>query len=166
MTAVLGIDPGNIDTAWALIRTDSCRVLNFGKSPNAALRERLQGLVGPLDAVAVEMVASYGMPVGREVFDTCVWVGRFTQVLEDVGYPVDLMFRREVKLNLCGSVAAKDSNIRQALVDRFAAGQPNHGKGTKALPGWFHGFHSDVWAAYAVAVTRRDQHVRAGRWAS
>ena len=38
------------------------------------------------------------------------------------------------------------------MYDRFAAGQPNRGKGTKANPGWFHGFAGDVWQAYALAV--------------
>ena len=39
---------------------------------------------------------------------------------------------------------------------RFAHGQPNHGKGTKAQPGWFYGFHADIWQAYALAVYAAD----------
>ena len=45
----------------------------------------------------------------------------------------------------------------QALVDRFAPGQPNHGKGTKAEPGFFYGFRADVWQAFALAVYAADQ---------
>ena len=52
--------------------------------------------------------------------------------------------------------------IRQALVDRFAHGEPNYGKGTKARPGFFHGFSADVWQAYALAVYAADVLARGG----
>lgn len=70
------------------------------------------------------------------------------------------IYRRDEKLCLCGTMAARDANIIQALVDRYAPGQPNRGKGTKKCPGFFYGFHADVWQAMAVAVTYFDKHVR------
>ena len=107
--------------------------------------------------VAIEMVASYGMPVGMEVFDTCVWIGRFAQAAK--GHRIELIYRKEEKLCLCGSLKAKDGNICQALVDRFAPGQPNKGKGTKKEPGFFYGFSKDMWAAMAVATTYFDKYI-------
>ena len=155
MPAVLAIDPGNTDSAYALIDDDR-RPLFFAKVPNHALMERLGNLYGQreirVDAVAIEMVASYGMPVGADVFETCVWIGRFQQRLLSLGAHVELVKRHPVKLHHCHTAKAKDSNIVQALVDRFAPGQPNKGKGTKADPGWFYGFAADVWQAYALAV--------------
>ena len=100
------------------------------------------------------MVASYGMAVGQTVFDTCVWIGRFYELWSQ-WCDVHKMFRKEIKMNLCGQTRAKDSNIRQALVDRFSYERhaAKGGKGTKADPGWFYGFKSDVWQAYALGVT-------------
>jgi hypothetical protein len=154
MSTVLAIDPGNVESAFTLIDTETCRPLQVDKVDNRYLLECLQ-LSAQLvaDHVAIEMVASYGMPVGREVFETCVWIGRF---LEADGDRAELVYRRDVKLHHCGSSKAKDSNITQALVDRFAHNVPNKGKGTKADPGWFYGFRADIWQAYALAVLIAD----------
>lgn len=151
---VLGIDPGNEQTAVAVIGDDYTVVERF-KRPNGDVLAWLLA-EQQADQVGIEMIASYGMPVGREVFETCVWIGRYIQVLRTPFVPTTFVYRRQVKLNLCGSAKAKDVNVRQALVDRFAPGQPNHGKGTKQQPGHFYGFAADMWAAYAVAVTHLD----------
>jgi len=150
---ILAVDPGNTQSGWALITADTRVPLQFGKSDNDELRKKL--LMGDLEAdlCAIEMVASYGMAVGKDVFETCVWIGRF---LECVRSEAHLVYRRPVKLHFCYSAKAKDSNISQALVDRFAPGQPNHGKGTKSAPGWFYGFAKDAWQAYALAVYAAD----------
>ena len=73
---------------------------------------------------------------------------------------MSLIYRNEEKLCLCRSLKATDSNIAQALADRYAPGQPNRGKGTVKNPGFFHGFGKDIWAAMAVAVTYFDKYVR------
>lgn len=147
---LLGIDPGNIESAYALI-DEECRPLAIGKVANDDLLATLVDLEP--DLARIEMIASYGMAVGQEVFDTCVWVGRYEQaLLYELGVPAERVFRKPIKVHLCGSTQAKDANISQALIDRFAMGLPNRGKGTKAEPGWFYGFKADIWAAYAVAV--------------
>lgn len=162
MSVTLAIDPGSALSAFTFIETATCRPLLHGKVPNAQLLSIIDGTAGPLwqeptAHVAIEMVASYGMAVGAEVFETCVWTGRFQQAVVDWrGVPVDLVKRLEVKTHHCHDSKAKDSNITQALVDRFALGQPNRGKGTNKEPGWFHGFAADVWQAYALAVLVAD----------
>lgn len=153
---VLAIDPGNELSAYALIDADTCEPIDVGKIDNYDLRSELGygTLSEGVDLGAIEMVASYGMAVGREVFETCVWIGRFIEVSDRGLLPI---YRRDVKLHHCGSAKAKDSNITQALIDRFAPGQPNRGKGTKTQPGWFHGFAADMWQAYALAVLVADR---------
>lgn len=159
---VLAIDPGPVESAWCVIDSEYREPTRFAKEPNDVIRRHI--LVGnyelEADKVAVEMVASYGMAVGREVFETCVWIGRLSEAIRASWWPnsdPELVYRRDIKLHHCGSARAKDTNVRQALVDRFAPGQPNHGKGTKAEPGWFYGFRADVWQAYALAVYVADQ---------
>jgi len=154
MSALLAIDPGNTESGYALIDVGTLQPIDIGKIDNHLLLRELDHLsTSEVQWSAIEMVASYGMAVGRDVFETCVWIGRFAQFLEERhGLVSRLVYRREVKLHHCESSKAKDSNITQALIDRFAPGQPNRGKGTKADPGWFYGFAKDIWQAYALAV--------------
>lgn len=164
MGTILAIDPGNIQSGYVVVEHDGeeiRRVLDVGKLPNEEIRDVLhKNIYGNCTDFAIEMIAGMGMAVGQEVFDTCLWIGRFMEFAErDGGEPVKI-FRREEKLDLCGSLSAKDANIRQALVDRYAPGQPNFGKGTKKNPGFFYGFSADMWAAMAVAVTYFDKYVK------
>jgi hypothetical protein len=148
---ILSIDPGCTESAWLVYDNASVKGIEaFTKQPNEPIVEVLRGK-GPhlwCDHLAIEMVASYGMPVGKEVFETVLWIGRF---IEAWGGPFTLIYRKDVKLHLCGSVRAKDSNIRQALIDRFGA------PGTKGNPGATYGISKDVWSALAVAITYADR---------
>lgn len=157
---VLGIDPGSTHSAYALLDSETCRPLSVGKVDNHQLRRMLREWAAEdgIDRLAVEMIESYGMAVGREVFHTCVWVGRYCEIYAHGDEEAALLIGRPtVKLHHCGQRKAKDANIVQALIDRFAPDKPNRGKGTKAAPGWFHGFAADVWQAYALAVVLADQ---------
>lgn len=152
MTYFLGIDPGNVESAWALIRGDNCKPVDFGKADNKYVRDLL--IATPADtSVGIEMVASYGMAIGRDVIWTIAHLGRFWQIREDA----ELIERADVKLHHCHTRKANDANITAALVDRFAFGLPNKGKGTDAAPGHFYKFKRDVWQAYALAVLMADR---------
>ena len=63
---ILAIDPGTTESAF-VIADKNLQPVVFDKIENAELLRRLQEerLVG--DSLAVEMIASYGMPVGQEV---------------------------------------------------------------------------------------------------
>lgn len=162
MGTILAIDPGNTQSGYVVVEHDGeeiRRVIRAGKWENEEIMQRI--FKGGYEHMAVEMIAGMGMPVGQEVFDTCVWIGRFWEIaLRSGGYEPKRIYRREEKLDLCGSLSAKDANIRQALVDRYAPDQPNFGKGTKKNPGFFYGFSADMWAAMAVAVTYFDKYIK------
>jgi hypothetical protein len=157
MSSVLAIDPGPIESAFCLIDSGSRKPVRFAKVSNYSLLVRLRIDLLQQDVAAVEMIASYGMSVGAEVFETCVWIGRFVEAMSQKDEAVQLVKRQPVKLHHCKSAKAKDSNVRQALIDRFGQGASNGGKGTKAEPGWFYGFAADVWQSYALAVFVADQ---------
>lgn len=148
---ILAIDPGNIESAYCIIQRKTYKPLEFGKIENNDLLRRIS-IFENIECIVVEKVASYGMAVGQTVFDTCEWYGRFIQKYCDTheDFKINYIYRKTVKTNLCNSVRAKDSNIRQALIDRF--GQV----GTKKNQGWFYGFKKDIWSAYAVGVTYLD----------
>lgn len=156
---IIAIDPGNVDTGYVVAEHDGTEIRSIvdkGKVPNAEIFPLFERY--PDADVAIEMVASYGMAVGADVFETCVWIGRFEQAAQ--GHRIEKIYRRDEKLYICGILSAKDSNIAQAIVDRFAHGQPNRGKGTKKAPGFFYGFSADMWQAMAVATTYLDKFIR------
>lgn len=153
MTAgILAIDPGPTESAFVGYATQTKRPVIFEKLPNEELLERIAGFVPYV--LAIEMVASYGMPVGVEVFETVLWTGIFIERFRATrGCAIDVrrVYRREVKLHLCGDSRAKDANIRQALIDRY--GGKEQAIGRKATPGPLYGLTGDCWSALGVAIT-------------
>lgn len=143
---VLAIDPGTTSSAYVVYCEPM--IIEHAIVENQELLDRIRfEHFNSVDHLAIEMISSYGMTVGAEVFRTCVWIGRFEEAW---GEPYSELLRRDVKLHVCASPRAKDANIRQALLDRFGA------RGTKAKPGATYGLRKDEWQALAVAVTWSD----------
>lgn len=150
---IFAIDPGNVESAYCVIDSRTLEPRTFDKCPNEDLVCTIRSTWIPNHDFVIERIASYGMAVGQTVFETAEWYGDFRRTILDQGGEVTGLYRRDVKLHICGSSRAKDSNIRIALIDRFAKHDKKRGKGTKDNPDWFHGFHSDCWSAYAVGLT-------------
>ena len=147
---VLAIDPGPTESAWLYLINGE--IVSMEKADNETVLSRISQRWELDSHLAIEMVASYGMPVGAEVFETVLWTGRFIQAWQGSWSKV---YRKEVKIHLCNSMRAKDSNIRQALLDKFPAtgGGKTPQVGTKSQRGPLYGVKSDIWAALGVAVT-------------
>lgn len=141
---IFAIDPGTTESGW--VWYEAGRVRKSGVSSNHDLLADIQAGAIDVCELAIEMIASYGMAVGREVFETCVWIGRFKQAFR-APEMVRLVYRKDVKMHICGTPRAKDANIRQALIDKLGPA------GTKKAPGGTYGVKSHAWAALGVAVT-------------
>lgn len=153
---ILAIDPGNVQSAFCVIDADTLKPIVFDKLDNETLRnDCLESIMfyEKIQAVAIEMIGCFGQIAGKTMFDTCVEIGRLTEIFTQRGIEPYYIYRKEEVKHICGSGKAGDANVRHALVSRFAESEKNNGKGTKAKPDWFYGFHDDIWQAYAVAVT-------------
>ena len=153
---ILAIDPGNEKSAWLIYDTEIQRPLAFAIEENDIILGRMQdialrGFDHKVESFAIEMIASYGMAVGKTVFDTCVWIGRFIQAMQQHGRDHRFVYRKDEKMLLCGSMKAKDANIRQAIMDRYGSTR-EAAIGTKKKPGPLYGMSKDIWAAMAVAL--------------
>ncbi|HYE57432.1 MAG TPA: hypothetical protein VD948_02955 [Rhodothermales bacterium] len=154
----VAVDPGPVESAYVVYDGN---VIEAGREQNAAVLEFVRGAAAFEPArLVVEKIASYGMPVGEETFQTCVWTGRLVQRWADERFRVGFdpqwheITRLRVKLALCHHPHAKDSNVRQALLDRF--GGKSRAIGSKKARGPLYALSGDMWAALAVAVAWND----------
>ncbi len=141
---LLAIDPGTTLSAYLVLDTATYEIVDKGKVENDKLMELVK--TGYFDMLAIEGFQSFGMPVGKEVFDTAYYIGRLMQIAEDLGSKTRMVYRSEVKLHHCLTPRAKDTNIRQVMLDRFGA------QGTKKNPGVTYGISKDMWSALAIAT--------------
>ncbi len=142
---LLAIDPGPTISAYVIM--DEGKIVSKARieNTNDLLISGIQAW-GP-DQVIIEMPECFGMAVGKEILDTCRWVGRFEEAAKYNGHGVILVSRSDIKLHLCHSRRAKDTNIRQALLDRY-------GKE------FCKGIVKDLWSALAVATFYLDTELK------
>lgn len=137
-----GIDPGTTESALIVWTPDghiSSAIDNNYTIRNFLRAHRDDG------HVYIEMIQCMGMAVGKETFETVIWIGRFLEAAAE--NRTTLIPRNKVKIHMCGSPRAKDSNIAQAVRDKVGE------KGSKSAPGPTYGVSSHGWQALAVAVT-------------
>ena len=122
------------------------------------------------------------MPVGRDVFETIRWTGRFDYLATEIcKLKLVYMKRADVKLHLCFSPRANDSTVRQAIIDKYGGDQVAIGgkkgvackgkgwagvgrppclecnqTGYETPPGPLKGISGHVWAALGVGLTYYD----------
>lgn len=154
--SLVGIDPGPRHSAvvvynpcgeaWPTTIPRHVRIFNAMLKPLI-----MEIMSGDIEAIGIESIASYGMPVGEEIFTTCIWTGRIVEMFSQWRIPVRLFPRADVKMHLCKTMRAKDANIRQAIIDLY--GGREEALGRKSRPGPLYGVSEDEWSALAVALT-------------
>ena len=150
---VLCIDPGTRNSGVVIF--DGINVLYSNpKYSNTDLVADINGFNGDQVEMAIEGVACYGMPVGKDVFETVEWIGRFRQ---EWGFDsTHKIYRKDVKMFLCGSIRdVNDSVIRRRILDIFPAtgGGKTPQIGIKKNKGPLYGVSSHAIQALAIGLT-------------
>ena len=180
MARILAVDPGTHQSGF--VDMDASRLYEFSKLDNDKLLTRIHsGDFDACDECVIEMVGHYGtgMSVGKEVFRTCILIGRLAQAWSRrKGREARWLLRKTICGVLCASGRANDSNIRQAIIDRYdgqraalgaikcpkCKGKGWFGVGRRPCPqcdgskwevppGPLYGVSGDIWSALAVGLT-------------
>jgi len=154
---ILAIDPGTSLSAYVILSGDGVirdkgkitnsdllsilffRVLGNKISAGVAKTIKLGDVLDP-GVIAIELMQCYGNPVGKEVFETCYWIGRFIQVVEGNYIRV---YRKDVSKYFLPEkkkdrpFKSTDANIRAKLISMYPK---------KDLVG----FKADMWSALAI----------------
>lgn len=148
---IFAIDAGTTESGYCIMDSETYKPLFFGKDDNEEVLKYV--LEGNYDVLVYEEFQSYGMSVGKSTITSITWNGRFIQAAVSLLKPFYPIYRSEEKITICGTMKAKDANIRQALIDRFAEFDFKQGKGVKAHRDFFYGFAKDSWSGFAIAYT-------------
>ena len=159
MKNILGVDPGTTHSAYVLLTPE--RTVKH-KAVDMSNEEFLGFIYTFADSgfnteteLVIEMPEARGMPVGKDVFETIYWVGRFCEAWFGKGDGVfHRAYPRDIRSFLCGTTQAKKGNVRQALIDIY--GKP----GVKKAPNLNYGedgtkegkMKTHMWSALAVAT--------------
>jgi Holliday junction resolvasome RuvABC endonuclease subunit len=161
---IVGIDPGPSGSGIVVYDTAKKAVVDIRVfAPNqqkASVREVCDVMTWVNvhaqveDFVAIERVQSYGIS-GGSLLRTAEVCGRIWQAASFMGFPVRLIYRREVlrALDVTGK-GNRDSLVRARLIEAHG-GTRQAAQGTKKNPGPLYGVAGDVWAALAVAEAAR-----------
>lgn len=172
---ILAIDPGPIKSAYVVYDTDRNEILDRRIALNEEVLRVVSFNRGEIHydrgcTVVIEYPHPRGQPMYTQLVDTIRWIGRFEQAHKELAtlefgdklakcwIQVD---RKDVKMMMCGSTKAKDSNIRAAVLSRFSGSKGLGGGrqpeiGTSKQPGPLFGISSDLWSALALALTWKD----------
>lgn len=139
---LIAIDPGCYDSGVVVMNGD--RIISAEQRNNDGLISQVQCY----SEVIIESLHFMGGSVGREVLDTCVWVGRFMQAAGPER--VTLIRRDDLRYHWVQNSAANDASVRAAVIDHY--GGKEIAIGTKKNPGPLYGISGHCWQALALGL--------------
>ena len=150
-TSIIAVDPGPQVSGYVEYDCASQKPVSSGVMPNPKLRKLIRKSSHPV--FVYEKLQGMGMIPGKETFSTCEEVGRMIECFRGEVIPLT---RHEVKLLVCGTMRAKDANIRASIIDMYGSGK-SESIGNKKDPGPLYGVKSHAWQALALikALERR-----------
>jgi hypothetical protein len=153
---IIAIDPGTVQSAFVSWDTETDAFVDvqdefrLGLVPNKDLHMEAFYLLMNVqpDLIAIEMVQSYGLTVGRTTFETVLFVGKLTEKFHNCyteynclrEFSIKYYGRPTIKAQVGGK---KDSEVRASLRLRYGEAK----KGEK-----LYGVKKDIWSALAVAA--------------
>lgn len=150
---ILGIDPGPTTSGVVLFNTDTQRVeMADGACKTEGVLEIVR-IGGLHQQIACERIEAMYAHVGKETVKTIEYVGRLQEAAYGFGTPFWAKSPQDIKKAVCGTAAAKDGAVMQALIDQIGP------KGRKTDPGPTYGVSKHAWralaAAYAFTLTSK-----------
>lgn len=139
---IFAVDAGSTVSSWVLFDTAAQTI--FDKEldmPNAELLAIIG--IASYNVFAFEQLAPFGFVVGKEVFDTIEWNGRFRHAAEIRAVTVFPVKRKQCVVHHTGSAKGGDSAIRTAMLARFGKEKTE-------------GVTYDLWQALSVAAFAAD----------
>ena len=149
---ILGIDPGTTQSGYVIYDTSSHSLHEKGKVDNEHLEIMLPFL--KFDEAAIEILVSYGQPVGKETFETAYFIGKVFKTMENFGRTYHRYSRNEVcdSFGVVTGNGGKDTQLRAIIESKFGKSR-KYVIGTKKFPGPLYGMvGSDMFSALALAM--------------
>lgn len=128
---IISYDPGNEQTGWVVALEDNSKLIYKNKDLNTICFQKTKEFTEKYNVVKVgcEYPSSYGMMTNQSLLDTCTFCGILGWYFRERNIPFELIFRKSIKMFLCGSVRAKDaevnSRVREYLGEDHTIKNPN-----------------------------------------
>lgn len=118
---ILAIDTGTEKTAFVMYNKETKQLADRHLLPNRELIERFKKYFeeGNIEVCLIEMSAIYGA-CSLSILANVLIIGIYAQLAKQYNIPVKLIFRKTVKLELCGGLrGVNDTTVNNTLKDSY-----------------------------------------------